>query len=50
VVLSALTQGGHLLIGFFEGAAGRPFEHAVAPAYYWSVSQMRHMLNEAGLR
>ncbi|MET3934870.1 class I SAM-dependent methyltransferase [Arthrobacter sp. OAP107] len=47
-IARALTRGGHLLIGFFEGAAARPFEHAVAPAYYWSVSQMRHILREAG--
>jgi SAM-dependent methyltransferase len=44
----ALAPGGHLLIGFFEGAASEPFEHAVAPAYYWSIEQTRLILNEAG--
>jgi SAM-dependent methyltransferase len=47
-IARALTHGGHLLIGFFEGASARPFDHAVAPAYYWSVEQMRLMLSEAG--
>ena len=47
-VARRLTHGGHLLIGFFDGAAAQPFEHAVATAYYWSVDQMRLMLSESG--
>jgi SAM-dependent methyltransferase len=47
-IARALTHRGHLLIGFFEGPAAQSFDHAVAPAYYWSVEQMQLMLNEAG--
>ncbi|WP_309233404.1 class I SAM-dependent methyltransferase [Pseudarthrobacter sp. AB1] len=47
-IARALAHGGHLLIGFFEGAAAQPFEHAVTTAYYWSVEQMRHLLSESG--
>ena len=46
-IARSLTRGGRLLIGFFEGAVAQPLEHAVAPAYYWSVGQMRLMLSEA---
>lgn len=47
-IARALTSGGRLLLGFFEGTAGTPFTHAVTTAYYWSVEQMRHMLSESG--
>lgn len=45
-----LSPGGHLLIGFFEGAAATPFEHAVTTAYYWSAHTMSCLLEEAGFR
>lgn len=44
----ALAPGGRLLMGFFEGAAGEPFTHAVTTAYYWSVDRMQRMLNGSG--
>lgn len=47
-IARALAPGGHLLMGFFEGAATEPFTHAITTAYYWSVEQMQHMLSESG--
>lgn len=44
----SLTSGGHLLVGFFEGAAALPFDHAATTAYFRSVEQTRYMLNDAG--
>jgi len=45
-----LSPGGRLLIGFFEGAAATPFDHAVTTAYYWSAHTMSCLLEEAGFR
>ena len=45
-----LSPQGHLLVGFFDGGPAEPFDHAVAPAYYWSVDQMRSLLHDAGFR
>lgn len=45
---SALAPGGGLLIGFFSAPRTEPFEHAVAPAYYWSVPEMIRALAAAG--
>ncbi|CAN7313591.1 class I SAM-dependent methyltransferase [Arthrobacter sp. LjRoot78] len=44
----ALTQGGQLLVGFFDGSPGDSFPHAVTTAYYWSPEQMGDLLSEAG--
>lgn len=44
----ALSTQGHLLIGFFEGEFAEPFDHAITPAYYWSVDEMSSLLNDAG--
>ncbi|MDP9903270.1 class I SAM-dependent methyltransferase [Arthrobacter bambusae] len=44
----ALAQGGQLLVGFFDGIPGEPFQHAVTTAYYSSIEQMGHLLREAG--
>jgi SAM-dependent methyltransferase len=43
-----IGPGGSLLIGFFEGEALAPFEHAVVKAYYWPVDAMRQELTAAG--
>lgn len=43
-----IAPGGHLLIGFFEGESGLPFDHAVIQAYYLSVEQMSQLLKDAG--
>ena len=47
-----LRPGGHLLIGFFHGSeVGGPeavrFDHAVAPAYRWSVEALSEQLRMA---
>lgn len=44
----ALTPGGHLLVGFFEGASGEPFDHAITPARYWSTDHFSRLLDDAG--
>jgi SAM-dependent methyltransferase len=41
-------EGGHLLVGFFDGADGQPFPHAVTTAHYWSVQGMSNQLERAG--
>jgi len=43
-----LQPQGRLLVGFFEGESGEPFDHAVTTAYYWSVDGMSAMLRDAG--
>lgn len=44
----ALTPGGHLLVGFFDGASGEPFDHAITPARYWSTGHFSLLLDDAG--
>lgn len=44
-----LAPGGSILIGFFDGPPGEPFDHAVAPAYYWSADALGELLDRAGL-
>ncbi len=43
-----LRPGGGLLVGFFEGAAQEPFEHAVTTAWRWPVELMATALTDAG--
>jgi SAM-dependent methyltransferase len=43
-----IRPGGSLLIGFFEGEALAPFDHAVVTAYYWPVDAMRRELSDVG--
>lgn len=43
-----LAPGGALLLGFFDGDARRPFAHAVATAYFWSIEALGHLLADAG--
>jgi len=45
-----LRPDGHFLVGFFEGPAAEPFQHAVTDAFYWSVPQMRVLLENAGFK
>lgn len=45
---SALEEGGHLLLGFFDGPDGESFPHAVTTAHYWSVDGMSALLEESG--
>ena len=44
----SLRPGGTLLIGYFDGAAGEAFEHAVVTAYYWSAQALSDRLRSAG--
>ncbi|MGI9824614.1 class I SAM-dependent methyltransferase [Agromyces sp. Marseille-Q5079] len=44
----ALSPGGTLLIGFFEGAEVEQFDHAVAPAYRWPVEDLSAELQAVG--
>lgn len=43
-----INLGGSVLVGFFEGADGEAFPHAVTTAYSWSVDGMAAMLGRAG--
>jgi SAM-dependent methyltransferase len=43
-----LRPGGSLLIGFFDGHDVERFDHAVAPAYQWPVSDLCDELLSAG--
>lgn len=43
-----LRPGGLLLLGFFDGAAVEPFDHAVVRAYLWPASGMRRQLETVG--
>lgn len=44
-----LRAGGSLAIGFFDGPAREPFDHAVTTAYYWSVDALTEVVEGAGL-
>lgn len=43
-----LGPGGSLLIGFFDGPAREPFDHAVTTAYYWSLDALAERIERAG--
>jgi ubiquinone/menaquinone biosynthesis C-methylase UbiE len=43
-----IAPGGGLLIGFFDGSAGEPFDHAVTTAYTWSAEALAERLEHAG--
>ncbi len=45
----SLRAGGSLAIGFFDGTAREPFDHAVVTAYFWSVDALTELLDSAGL-
>jgi SAM-dependent methyltransferase len=44
----ALGPGGSLLLGFFAGDPGVPFDHAVTTAYYWSAEALTDLLQPRG--
>ena len=39
-----LIPGRSLLLGFFDGDVGAPFDHAVTTAYYWSAEALGELL------
>jgi ubiquinone/menaquinone biosynthesis C-methylase UbiE len=43
-----LRPNGGLLIGFFEGPALEPFDHAVTTAYFWPVDTLGAVIAAAG--
>lgn len=43
-----LRAGGSLALGYFEGEAREPFDHAITTAYYWSVEALSSELDAAG--
>lgn len=43
-----LRPGGSLLLGFFDGDQTEAFDHAVATAHRWKVSDLRRVLESAG--
>ncbi|GGO88758.1 methyltransferase [Nocardioides phosphati] len=43
-----LTPGGSLLLGFFDGEPGLPFDHAVTTAYFWSAEALTDLLRPHG--
>ena len=43
-----LIPGRSLLLGFFDGDAGAPFDHAVTTAYYWSAEVLGERLADHG--
>ena len=43
-----LSPGGSLLLGFFDGDAGAPFDHAVTTAYYWTAQALTEALTPHG--
>ncbi|KJC63094.1 class I SAM-dependent methyltransferase [Agreia bicolorata] len=47
-IARVLRPGGLLLVGFFEGAAVEPFDHAVTTAYRWPVAELSERLRASG--
>lgn len=43
-----LVPGGSLLVGFFDGDPGQPFDHTVVTAYWWSAGALGELLGEHG--
>ncbi|WP_259363341.1 methyltransferase domain-containing protein [Microbacterium esteraromaticum] len=44
-----VAPGGSILIGFFDGTPGEPFDHAVTTAYFWTPDALAPLLVDAGL-
>ncbi|MET3423780.1 SAM-dependent methyltransferase [Actinoplanes tereljensis] len=44
----ALTPGGALVVGFFDGDEVEPFDHRVVTAYRWPADEMSKQLAAAG--
>lgn len=49
VLAKALRPGGRMLLGFFFGARTEIFDHAIAPAYFRTVDNVRDQVRAAGL-
>jgi SAM-dependent methyltransferase len=47
-IARVLRPGGLLLVGFFDGEAIEPFDHAVVTAYRWPVGSMTELLRASG--
>lgn len=45
----ALRPRGSLLLGFFDGPGQEPFDHAVAPAWFWPTARTVELVEETGL-
>lgn len=43
-----VRPGGGLLVGFFEGPAVEPFDHAVTTGYFWPVDVLGGTIEDAG--
>ena len=43
-----LRPGGTLVVGYFDGAAVEPFDHAVARAYRWPATELGARLEDCG--
>lgn len=43
-----MASRGRLLLGFFDGTSGTPFEHKVAPAHFWSAEDIGDALGTIG--
>lgn len=43
-----LAPGGSLLLGYFVGELGEPFDHAVTTAWFWSAQALTELLTDAG--
>lgn len=48
-IARSLRVGGSLAIGFFDGPAREPFDHAVVTAFFWSVDALSELLESVGL-
>jgi SAM-dependent methyltransferase len=44
----ALSPGGTLVVGFFDGPELGPFDHRVTTAYFWPVDEFARRLTRAG--
>lgn len=47
-VARVLVPGGSLLLGFFDGDAGVPFDHTVVTAHHWSADALGVLLADHG--
>jgi SAM-dependent methyltransferase len=47
-IARVLRPGGLLLVGFFDGTAIEPFDHAVVTAYRWPVADLSERLRASG--
>lgn len=43
-----IRPGGSVALGYFDGAPGRPFDHAISTAYFWSADALTERLERAG--